>query len=145
MQAAMFQISAYLAASRIVCNSFRHPALLAKMAHTVDEISEGRFTLGIGAGWNKPEYEAFGFPFEKVVSRFEEAVQNIKPLLREGRTSFHGKYYQLTDCEIAPRGPREDGPPLMIGAMGPRTIRLAARYADIWQPVVSYADPFGDC
>lgn len=116
----------------VVCNSFRNPALLAKMAHTVDEISDGRLILGLGAGWNKPEYDAFGYPFDHVVGRFEEAVQIIRPLLREGRTSFHGTYYHVDDCEITPRGPREAGPPLMIGASGPRMMRLTARYADLW-------------
>lgn len=116
----------------VVCNSFRNPALLAKMAHTVDEISEGRLILGIGAGWNESEFEAFGFPFEKVVGRFEEAVQIIRPLLREGKTSFHGKYYQIEKCEVTPRGPRKAGPPLMIGAFGPRMMRLAAQHADAW-------------
>jgi alkanesulfonate monooxygenase SsuD/methylene tetrahydromethanopterin reductase-like flavin-dependent oxidoreductase (luciferase family) len=90
----------------VACNSFRNPALLAKMAHTVDEISGGRLVLGVGAGWNQPEYEAFGYPFDHRVDRFEEALQIIKPLLTEGRVDFSGEYYQARDCEITPRSPR---------------------------------------
>lgn len=116
----------------VACNSFRNPALLAKMAHTVDEISAGRLVLGVGAGWNQPEYEAFGYPFDHRVDRFEEALQIIRPLLKEGRVDFAGKYYQARDCEIAPRSPRPGGPPLLIGGGGPRMLRLTAQYADMW-------------
>lgn len=115
----------------VICNSFRNPAILAKMAHTVDEVSNGRLILGIGAGWNKPEYDAFGIPFDHRVDRFEEAVQIIKPLLNEGRVDFKGTYYQAINCEITPRGPR-DKIPLMIGSFKPRMMRIMARYADIW-------------
>jgi probable F420-dependent oxidoreductase len=116
----------------VACNSFRNPALLAKMAHTVDEISGGRLILGVGAGWNQPEYEAFGFPFDHRVDRFEEALQILRPLLKEGRVDFTGKYYTARDCEITPRSPRPGGPPLMVGAGKPRMLRLTARYADLW-------------
>ena len=116
----------------VACNSFRNPALLAKMAITLDEVSSGRFILGLGAGWNKAEYDAFGIPFDHLVSRFEEALQIIRPLVKEGRVDFMGTYYQAADCEIAPRGPRPGGPPLMVGGFGPRMLRLTARYADMW-------------
>lgn len=116
----------------VACNSFRNPAMLAKMAHTVDEISGGRLTLGVGAGWNQPEYEAFGFPFDHRVDRFEEALQIIRPLLKEGHVDFTGKYYTARDCEIAPRSPRRGGPPLMVGAGMPRMLRLTAQYADMY-------------
>lgn len=116
----------------VACNSFRNPAVLAKMAHTVDEISGGRLTLGIGAGWNQPEYEAFGIPFDHRVSRFEEAVQIIQPLVKTGKVDFAGKYYQSKDCEIKPTSPRTDGIPLMISAFGPRMMKIAAQYADLW-------------
>jgi len=116
----------------VACNSFRNPALLAKMAHTVDEISGGRLILGIGAGWNQPEYDAFGFPFDHRVNRFEEALQIIRPLLKEGQVDFSGKYYTARDCEITPRSPRAEGPPLMVGAFKPRMLRLAAQYADLY-------------
>lgn len=116
----------------VACNSFRNPALLAKMAHTVDEISGGRLILGVGAGWNQPEYDAFGLPFDHRVDRFEEALQIIRPLLKEGHVDFAGKYYQARNCTIAPRSPRPGGPPLMIGASQPRMLQLTARYADLY-------------
>jgi probable F420-dependent oxidoreductase len=116
----------------VLCNSFRNPAILAKMAHTIDEVSNGRFILGIGAGWNEPEFNAFGIPFDHRVERFEEALQIIKPLLREGEVNFKGDYYQALNCEILPRSPRPNGPPLMVGSFGPRMMRLTAQYADMW-------------
>lgn len=116
----------------VCCNSFRNPALLAKMAITLDEVSQGRLILGLGAGWNKPEFEAFGWPFDHRVSRFEEALQIIRPLLKEGRVDYEGKYYQVHDCEIRPFGPRPDGPPIMIGSFGKRMLNLTAKYADLW-------------
>jgi alkanesulfonate monooxygenase SsuD/methylene tetrahydromethanopterin reductase-like flavin-dependent oxidoreductase (luciferase family) len=117
----------------VTCNSFRNPAILAKMATTVDEVSHGRLILGIGAGWNEPEYQAFGLPFDHRVDRFEEALQILKPLLRDGHVDFAGQYYQARNCEIVPRGPRLEGPPLMVGSEGgPRMLKLTARYADLW-------------
>ena len=116
----------------VTCNTFRNPAILAKIATTADEVSHGRIILGIGAGWNEPEYEAFGLPFEHRVGRLEEALQIIRPLLREGYVDFKGQYYQVRNCEIAPRGPRKEGPPLMVGGEGPRMLRLTAKYADLW-------------
>lgn len=117
----------------VTCNSFRNPAILAKMATTVDEISHGRLILGVGAGWNEPEYQAFGLPYDHRVDRFEEALKILKPLLREGHVDFKGRYYQAPNCEIVPRGPRSEGPPLMIGSEGgPRMLKLTAHYADLW-------------
>jgi probable F420-dependent oxidoreductase len=116
----------------VACNSFRNPALLAKMAITMDEVSGGRLILGVGAGWNKPEFEAFGWPFDHRVDRFEEALQIIGPLLKDGRVDFAGKYYQARDCEVRPLGPRKGGPPLMVGCGGKRMLRLTANYADLW-------------
>lgn len=116
----------------VACTAFRNPALFAKMADTVDEISAGRLILGLGAGWDGPEYHAFGIPNDHRVSRFEEALQIIAPLLRDGRVDFDGRYYQARDCELRPRGARSGGPPLLVGAKGPRMLRLAATYADLW-------------
>lgn len=116
----------------VACNSFRNPAILAKMATTADEVSHGRIILGVGAGWNEPEYRAFGLPFDNRVGRFEEALQILRPLLHEGHVDFSGRYYQAPGCDIAPRGPRQEGPPLMVGAEGPRMLRLAARHGDLW-------------
>lgn len=116
----------------VLCSSFRNPALLAKMATAADEVSNGRLILGIGAGWNEPEYRAFGFPFDHRVDRFEEALQVLTPLLRDGRVDFAGRYYQALDCDDVPRGPRPAGPPLLVGGEGPRMLGLVARYADLW-------------
>src|SRR5262245_37386084 len=114
----------------VACTSFRNPAVLAKMADTLDEVSEGRVVLGLGAGWHEPEYDAFGIPYDHRVGRFEEALAIIVPLLRKGHVDFQGQYYQARDCVLAPRGPRASGPPILIGAQRPRMLALAARYAD---------------
>ncbi|HEV8194047.1 MAG TPA: LLM class flavin-dependent oxidoreductase, partial [Ktedonobacterales bacterium] len=116
----------------VLCNSFRNPAILAKMATTADEVSHGRLILGIGAGWNEPEYQAFGLPYAHRVDRFEEALQILKPLLREGHVDFTGQYYQARNCDDVPRGPRPAGPPLLVGGEGPRMLTLTAQYADLW-------------
>jgi probable F420-dependent oxidoreductase len=116
----------------VLCSGFRNPALLAKMATTLDTISGGRFILGIGAGWHEPEFDAFGFPFDHRVSRFEEELQIIRALLRDGETTFHGAYHDAERCEILPGGVRPGGPPILVGAFGPRMMRLTARYADQW-------------
>ena len=116
----------------VACTAFRSPALLAKMADTVDEISGGRLIVGLGVGWNGPEDRAFGAQSDHRVDRFEEALQIIVPLLRMGQVDFEGKYYQARGCELRPRGPRPGGPPILIGAKGPRMLRLAATYADLW-------------
>jgi len=116
----------------VVCTSFRPPAMLAKMADALDEVSGGRFILGLGAGWHQPEYEAFGYPFDHLASRFDEALQIIVPLLREGHVDFQGQYYQVRNCVLRPRGPSPAGPRILIGAHRPRMLQLVARYADAW-------------
>ena len=118
----------------VTCNSLRNPAILAKMATSVDEVSHGRLILGVGAGWNEPEYQAFGLPFDHRVARFEEALQIIKPLLHDGHVDFTGRYYQARNCDNVPRGPRPEGPPLMVGceSKSPRMLKLTAKYADLW-------------
>jgi alkanesulfonate monooxygenase SsuD/methylene tetrahydromethanopterin reductase-like flavin-dependent oxidoreductase (luciferase family) len=118
----------------VACTSFRNPALLAKMADTVDEISNGRLILGLGAGYMEAEFRAFGYPYDNLMSRFEEALQIIHPLLRTGAVDFKGKYYEARECELLRRGPRRTGPPIMIGAKPdkPRGLRLTAQYADYW-------------
>jgi alkanesulfonate monooxygenase SsuD/methylene tetrahydromethanopterin reductase-like flavin-dependent oxidoreductase (luciferase family) len=118
----------------VVCTSFRNPALLAKMADTLDEISDGRLILGLGAGWSEPEYHAFGYPFDHRVSRFAEALEIITTLLREGKIDFEGKYYTARECELVPRGPRPHGLPIMVGTLktGSRMLKLTAERADIW-------------
>ena len=116
----------------VVCTSFRPPALVAKMADTIDEISGGRLILGLGAGWHQPEYEAFGYPFDHLAGRFEEAMQVIATLLREGQVDFNGQYYQVHNCVLRPRGPSRNGPPILIAGRRPRMLQLTARYADAW-------------
>lgn len=111
---------------------FRNPALLAKMADTVEEISDGRLILGVGAGYHELEYRAFGYPFDHRYSRFAEAIQIVHGLLRDGRIDFRGKYHEARDCELKPRGPRKGGPPILFGTKGPKMLMLAARYADSW-------------
>lgn len=118
----------------VLCSGFRNPALLAKMADTVEEISGGRLILGIGAGWNEPEYRAFGYPFDRRTDRFAEAIQIVTGLLRDGWIDFAGEFYEARECELRPRGPRPNGPPIVIGASqaGPRMLALAAQYGDGW-------------
>jgi len=116
----------------VLCTAFRNPALLAKMADAVDEISGGRLILGLGAGNTELEHRVFGYPFDHRASRFEEAVQVIGRLLREGRVDFAGRFHQARECELQPRGPRAQGPPILVGARGERMLRLTARWADLW-------------
>jgi alkanesulfonate monooxygenase SsuD/methylene tetrahydromethanopterin reductase-like flavin-dependent oxidoreductase (luciferase family) len=116
----------------VLCTSFRNPALIAKMAATVDEISGGRLILGLGAGWNETEYRAYGFPYDHRASRFGEAFTIIRTLLRDGYVDFEGEFYQARDCELRPRGPRPNGPPLMIGSRGDRMLRETLPYVDAW-------------
>ena len=116
----------------VMAMPFRNPALLAKMASTVDEISGGRLILGIGAGWHEPEFDAFGIPFDHRVSRFEETLHILLPLLRTGRADFAGRYHRADGAELLPRGPRLDGPPILIAGRGPRMLRLVAEHADAW-------------
>jgi len=111
---------------------FRNPAVLAKMAATVDEISGGRLILGIGTGWHEPEFDAFGVPFDHRVSRFAEALQILVPMLRTGRADFRGRYHAADDVALLPRGPRSAGPPILIAGKGPRMLRLVAEHADAW-------------
>jgi alkanesulfonate monooxygenase SsuD/methylene tetrahydromethanopterin reductase-like flavin-dependent oxidoreductase (luciferase family) len=119
----------------VACTSFHSPAMLAKKAATVDEISGGRLILGLGAGWNEPDYTAYGFPFDRRVSRFEEAFTIIRTLLREGQIDFEGQFYTARDCELLPRGAVEahpNGPPLMLGTTRPRMLSIAAPHIDMW-------------
>jgi probable F420-dependent oxidoreductase len=116
----------------VICTAFREPALLAKMADTIEEISGGRLILGIGAGWNEAEFRAFGYPFDHRVSRFEEALTIITGLLRDGQIDFQGTDHTVRDCELRPRGPRPGGPPIMIGSSAPRMLDLLARHGDAW-------------
>ncbi len=115
----------------VACTSFHNPAMLAKLAATVDEISGGRLILGLGAGWNETEYRAFGFPFGQRVSRFAEAFTIIRSLLREGQVDFDGEFYVARDCELVPR-PRPGGPPLLVGSTGERMLAITVPFVNAW-------------
>ena len=115
----------------VASTAFHNPAMLAKKAATVDEISGGRLILGLGAGWNETEFSAFGFPFDHRVGRFAEAFTIIRTLLAQGSIDFDGDYYTLRDCELVPR-PRPGGPPLLIGSTGPRMLAITLPHVDLW-------------
>lgn len=125
----------------VASTSFHNPAMLAKKAATIDEISGGRLILGLGAGWNEVEYRAFGFPFDQRVSRFEEAFTIIRRLLRDGHVDFEGTYYQVRDCELLPRPTRPTRPPLMVGSAGRRMLAITAPHVDSWN---AWHDWFGN-
>jgi alkanesulfonate monooxygenase SsuD/methylene tetrahydromethanopterin reductase-like flavin-dependent oxidoreductase (luciferase family) len=116
----------------VSCTNFHNPALLAKQATTIDEISGARFILGLGAGWNETEFRAYGFPYDRRIDRFEEAFTIIRTLLQDGSIDFEGEFYKARDCELLPRGPRPNGPPLMIGSKGPRMLRITLPHVQSW-------------
>jgi alkanesulfonate monooxygenase SsuD/methylene tetrahydromethanopterin reductase-like flavin-dependent oxidoreductase (luciferase family) len=114
----------------VLCSTFRSPTLVAKMAAAADEVSAGRLILGLGAGWHDPEYDAFGFPKDHRVDRFEEALQIIVPLLRGRTVTFDGRYHQARDAVLLP--PPAHAIPVLVAAFGPRMLQLTARHADAW-------------
>ena len=118
-------------------NLYRHPGLLAKIAVTVDHLSGGRLEMGIGAGWNEPEFAMYGMPFPESaaerIDRLDEACQVLKALWTEPRASFDGRYYRLDDAIAEPKPLQKPHPPLWVGGNGPkRTLRVAALRADVW-------------
>jgi len=110
---------------------FRNPALMAKMATALDEVSGGRLILGLGCGWHEPEFDAFDYPFDHRVGRFEEGLNVVLPLLRTGKVQVEGRWHRA-DAELLPPGPRPNGPPILIAGRQPRMLRLVARHADAW-------------
>jgi alkanesulfonate monooxygenase SsuD/methylene tetrahydromethanopterin reductase-like flavin-dependent oxidoreductase (luciferase family) len=117
----------------VICQSFRNPALLAKMVATLQFLSGGRFMLGIGAGWNEEEYRAYGYAFPAAavrVEQLEETLQIIKAMWTQERGTFQGRHYQVLDATCEPKP--DPIPPLIIGAFKPRMLRLTATYADGW-------------
>jgi alkanesulfonate monooxygenase SsuD/methylene tetrahydromethanopterin reductase-like flavin-dependent oxidoreductase (luciferase family) len=106
--------------------------MLAKQAATVDAISGGRLVVGLGAGWNEREYRAFGFPFDHRVSRFEEAFTIIRTLLRGGRVDHAGTDHRLEGAVLDPPPARAGGPPLLLGSIGPRMLRIGLPHVDLW-------------
>lgn len=117
----------------VINSPYRSPAMVAAIATTLDEISGGRYILGIGAG-NTPDsdYAAFGFPTDHRYSRFAEAIQIIHAMLKTGRADFNGDYYTVKEAELVLRGPRPKGPPINIAAGSPKMLKLVARYGDAW-------------
>jgi alkanesulfonate monooxygenase SsuD/methylene tetrahydromethanopterin reductase-like flavin-dependent oxidoreductase (luciferase family) len=118
----------------VLANSYRNPAMLAKMAATLSFLSGGRFILGIGAGWKDEEYRAYGYPFPKAsvrIAQLEEGLQIIKRLWTEKQVTFHGKYFQVEEAYCEPKP--APVPPILIGGGGEQlTLRVVARYADWW-------------
>ena len=111
---------------------YRNPALFAKMAETLDEVSGGRVILGLGAGWNEPEFESYGFPWRRRFDRFEDALRIITSMLRTGTATHEGRVERARNARLQPRGPRPTGLPVMVGTTGPRMLRLTAELADHW-------------
>lgn len=122
---------------------YRHPALTANMAASLDIVSGGRLNLGLGAGWHEKECADYGIdllPMKDRMDRFDEAVQVVRSLLSEEFTSFDGAYYQLSGARCEPKGPQSGGPPIVIGGGGEkRTLKVVARYADHWN--LPFASP----
>ena len=114
----------------VMCTGFRNAALLAKMAATLDHVSGGRLTLGVGAGWHDPEYDAFGYPPDRKVSRFAEALEVIVALIREGRADLDGTYVTARDCVLVP--PARPDMQILVASERPRMLELTARHADAW-------------
>lgn len=116
-------------------NTFRHPALLLKEAVTVDHVSRGRLTLGLGSGWHEDEHRRYGIPLpapRERVDRLEEAVTMLHLLMSQERTTFTGQYYRLDDAPLQPRPVQRPRIPILIAAHRARMLRIAARYADQW-------------
>ena len=122
---------------------YRHPAIVANMAATLDIVSGGRLNLGLGAGWHEQESAAYGIdlaPMKDRMDRFEEAVQIVRALLGDETTTYSGKHYQLTDARCEPKGPQGANIPIVVGGGGEkRTLRIAAKYADHWN--LPFASP----
>ena len=110
---------------------FYNPAVLAKKAATVDEISGGRLVLGLGAGWNEVEFRGYGVPFDHRIARFSEAFTIVRTLLQEGEIDFAGEYFSARDCQLVPRS-RPGGPPIMIGSVGARMLEITLPYVRAW-------------
>ena len=131
--AALAAITSHVSIGPLVAStSFHDPAMLAVKANAIDEISGGRLILGLGAGWNETEYQAFDFAYDHRVSRFEEAFTIIRSLLREGHVNFSGTYFTVRDLPLVPPPHRSGGPPLLIGSTGPRMLEITLPYVDAW-------------
>lgn len=118
--------------SLVLCMPFRNPAMMAKLAVSLNDVSNDRVTFGVGCGWHEPEFKAFGYPFTNLVSKFEEALKIMHPLLRTGAVDFKGTYYEAINCELCPPDTRPGGIPILIASHQPRMMDLTATYADQW-------------
>jgi F420-dependent oxidoreductase-like protein len=120
----------------VMCNSYRNPALLAKMASTLDVVSNGRLELGVGAGWMDEEYRGYGYPFPSIrvrIEQLDEGLAVMKKLFTEQRASFEGKYYSLDDAANNPKPVQRPHPPILIGGAGEKLmLRVVAEHADTW-------------
>jgi alkanesulfonate monooxygenase SsuD/methylene tetrahydromethanopterin reductase-like flavin-dependent oxidoreductase (luciferase family) len=116
----------------VACAGFHDPAMLAKLAATVDEVSGGRLVVGLGAGWNRTEFDAFGFPYDRRVERFEEAFTIIRGLLAGERVTFAGRHHRVDGAVLLPASTRAGGPPLMIGSTRPRMLAATIAHVDVW-------------
>jgi len=118
----------------VTCLPWRNPGIVARMTETLEELSGGRFVLGLGAGWHEPEYDAYGLPFDHRFSRFDDAFAILEPLLRTGKADYQGEYFSAKDAISIPRGPRgeQGGVPILFGTHGDKMIELTAKYADAW-------------
>jgi len=114
----------------VMCSSFRNAGLMAKMGQTLDDLSGGRLILGLGCGWHEPEYDAFGYPFDHLVGRFEEDLEVIHRLLRGEKVTKEGRWSRYTNAELLP--PPARVPPILVASKGERMLRLTARYAEAW-------------
>jgi len=114
----------------VMCIGFRNAALLAKMAATLDHLSGGRLILGLGSGWHDPEFDAFGYPTDHKVGRFEEALTIIGSLIRDGRVDLDGRWMTARDAVLVP--PARPDLPILVAAKRPRMLELTARHADAW-------------
>jgi alkanesulfonate monooxygenase SsuD/methylene tetrahydromethanopterin reductase-like flavin-dependent oxidoreductase (luciferase family) len=120
----------------VASTAFHPPGLIARMAATIDELSGNRFVLGLGAGWNETEFRAFGIPFDRLVSRFEESFEIIRRLLAGERVSFDGRFQRVEDAVLMPRPARPV--PLMIGTVGPRMLEITLPHLDTWNAWYSW-------
>ena len=129
----------------VLATPFRNPGVLARMADTVQDISNNRLILGLGAGWHQPEFDAFGIPFRQRVSSFAEALEITATMLRDGRATLNGEHNQAAEAPIRDR-PGRKAPEILVAAKGPRMLELTAKYADTWnlawfgQPTERYLD-----
>lgn len=128
----------------VLCNSFRNPGLLAKSLSTIDQISNGRLEIGLGAGWMEQEYRAYGYEFPSMGTRLrqlDESLQILKSMFTEKRTTFKGRYYTVTDAPNNPKPVQKPHPPILIGGAGEKVmLRLVAKYADRWNCPAGYRD-----